>query len=129
MTEEKPTVQRPIKFRAWNRLTEQMVTDESVHIDTDGSIEVGGYSTIDEEGGSIEIMQSTGLLDKNGITELYECDIIDKTGNLIGNRYENETLLKDRANFVIEGLGTKNWRDTEAEALKRGCQYAQRYDF
>ena len=71
------------------------------------------------------IMQCTGLKDKNGLNLLFECDIINTEGIKIGNCYENEHLLKDTTNFVIKGMGTKEWRNSEQEAIKRGCYYAE----
>ena len=72
-----------------------------------------------------KILQCTGLKDKNGLNLLFECDIINTEGIKIGNCYENEYLLKDTTNFVIKGMGTKEWRNSEQEAIKRGCYYAE----
>ena len=71
------------------------------------------------------LIQCTGLKDKNGLNLLFECDIINTEGIKIGNCYENEYLLKDTTNFVIKGMGTKEWRNSEQEAIKRGCYYAE----
>ena len=73
----------------------------------------------------VKLMQSTGLKDKNGLNLLFESDIINTEGIKIGNCYENEYLLKDTTNFVIKGMGTKEWRNSEQEAIKRGCYYAE----
>lgn len=67
----------------------------------------------------------TGLKDKNGIDLLFEYDIINKNGIKIGNYYENKNLLKEPINFIIKGMGTKEWRSSEQEAIKRGCYYAE----
>lgn len=69
--------------------------------------------------------QCTGLKDKNGLTLLYEGDIINNEGIKIGNCYENQDLLKETTNFIIKGMGTKKWRSSEQEAIKRGCYYAE----
>ena len=64
----------------------------------------------------------TGLRDKNGLQEVYEGDIIDSNGNIKGNIYEMD---KGEADFVIEGLGTSAWSETEKGGLERGLKYAQ----
>ena len=69
--------------------------------------------------------QCTGFKDKNGLENIYEYDIINIDGIKIGNIYEQEDLLKDTTNFVIKRMGTKEWRDSEQEAIKRGCYYAE----
>lgn len=69
--------------------------------------------------------QFTGLTDKNGLTELFEYDIIDKNGVKKGNYYENEEILKDKTNLLITRMGCEEWRNTEQEAIKRGCKYAK----
>lgn len=91
-------------------------TPESVHADSFGEV---------LEDSNFVVMQCTGLRDKNGLNLLFECDIINMEGIKIGNCYENKYLLKDTTNFVIKGMGTKEWRNSEQEAIKRGCYYAE----
>jgi hypothetical protein len=67
--------------------------------------------------------QYTGLKDKNDLTEIYEGDIIDIDGTVRGNIYE--TPIRQATDLVIEGLGTKAWRDTEQKAMERGCRYPE----
>lgn len=71
------------------------------------------------------LMQCTGLKDKNGLNRLFEYDIIDGEGIKIGNYYENKDLLKTTTNYLIKRMGTKEWRNSEQEAIKRGCFYAE----
>lgn len=68
--------------------------------------------------------QSTGLKDKNGDKEIYEYDIIDGEGNIIGNYHETPELLKNKTNLLIQGFGTKTWLTTYQEAVERGCHDA-----
>lgn len=71
------------------------------------------------------LSQCTGLKDKNGLNWLFEYDIIDGEGIKIGNYYENKDLLKTTTNYLIKRMGTKEWRNSEQEAIKRGCFYAE----
>lgn len=140
---------RRIKFRAWDKDTKKMYPVAELSIEPDGYLHglLGGET--DERGladlgrinfhnpsgrtaglmqnpedGDLPLMQYTGLLDKNGDKEVYECDIIDSQGTVIGNEYETPALLKDEANLLIQGFGTGTWLTTYSQAVERGCKDA-----
>lgn len=67
-------------------------------------------------------MQSTGVKDKTGLTEVYEGDIIDSNGFVIGNIYE---LHPRETDLVIQGFGKKIGHTALQKAMERGCMYSE----
>ena len=122
-------MQDRFKFRVvyYNDVEKKYFIFEPDLISADGTARAYAYgeSGADEYYDTVTLNQCTGLKDKNGLNLLFESDIINTEGIKIGNCYENEYLLKDTTNFVIKGMGTKEWRNSEQEAIKRGCYYAE----
>lgn len=122
----KPTeMSREIKFRAFHKKNHTMHEVIGIHwalgfvdVETDADEE----STYDLE--DMELVGYTGLKDKNGLTDIYEGDIIDEQGEVIGNVYEGSSD-KYGTNLLIGNMGTTEWRGTEQAAMERGCRYAQ----
>ena len=76
------------------------------------------------ENNEIELMQWVHLLGSEGCTDIYENDIIDYQGKVIGNLYEKESLLQEETNLLIKRMGAKEWQNTHSEAIGRGCRHA-----
>ncbi|PJM33506.1 hypothetical protein CWB55_03835 [Staphylococcus hominis] len=86
------------KFRAWNKVREEMIDDCDLSITSDGSV-LAGDLNYDVESGmladvtdNVVIMMSTRLKDKNG-TEIYEGDIVEL-------KYPYDKRIKTKGSIV-----------------------------
>lgn len=131
-TKQKQSEMREIKFqRVFKNTTTGKITMQAwgnINHKGESVFEFESFVSPGQSSHSIPIAdrQYTGLKDKNvNNTCIYEGDIVSLLGILIGNKYENEDLLKDPTNLLIEGFGAATWRVTEKEAMDRGCHYSE----
>ena len=118
---------REIKFRAWDK-EEERIRDWKNLL----AIGYGPNKIMDSEiddsifnDDQFQLMQFTGLYDKNGLTDIYEGDILDENGLIRGNVYESPQIFREGIDFVIAGMGTSAWRSSESIAMGRGCKYTE----
>ena len=118
---------REILFRGKDKFDGEWYAGSLSHDTKYGNcfIEVSVHQGIAKEVIPETVGQYTGMTDKNGLTKIFEYDIIDANGRKVGNYYENSNLLKDGTCFLVAKMGTKEWSRSEQEAIKRGCKYAE----
>lgn len=115
---------REIKFRAWDKVNKKMQYSGIVWGEYDFPV-LSGFNYGDDINNLSNLMQYTGLKDKNG-KEIYEGDIIQWINYTTNDGMKNITVIeyddKD-ASFYIGNWYDRYFPDTSKEALIIGNIY------
>lgn len=95
---------RRIKFRAWFKVLKRMYIARELRFSRNGSIVVITKNTGGTAPNSYELMQFTGLRDKNW-KEIYEGDVINDFGGIEGaDRFGSVIFSEKHGAFMFDGF-------------------------
>jgi len=93
------------KFRAWDKTDKEMYLVDEINFNRGEFESIGDAITFKREADEVELMQSTGLFDKNG-KDIFEGDIL-KVANNDSSWFEVVKYDHDKAMFISKEVNLK----------------------
>ena len=107
------------KFRAWDRTRNKMIDVDEIHFDNGKLDFIGDAITFMRKANEIELIQSTGLFDKNG-QEIFEGDVVKMAKDVYSEPTYYEVVRHRGGAYILESKqhGFKLWlRHTDCEVV------------